>query len=170
MKPRSYLGLWITATALSLVPLTGSMTGLFYLIDPSSLRLALLTGLATGAAASVIIGLLVAARFRLAVKTLELGHLRSVRNLVVSKAAELGYRPGSDLGDWFTLRPSLHTGLLAGDILVRLGERTLELIGPEIYVSRLAEQLIRASEAAEIGDVSVESSPGVMGREESASR
>ncbi len=52
-------------------------------------------------------------------------------------AAQLGYHPETNTGEFLTYKPSFQAGLMAGRISALVGDDSAVIVGPKTYVTRL---------------------------------
>ena len=132
MNPRGYWG-----TAVMLAAMTALPFGLLmWLVLGGPLEIHVVSGMAFGLLFGGVMGFLFkSAELRLPVTGPE--HAMDDLQMIL---AGLGYFPKSDLGGVVQFAPSFQAGLMAGRITVRRSDAAFDIVGPSMYLGKLAKR------------------------------
>ena len=132
MEPRGYWG-----TAIMLASITALPFGfLMWLVQGGSLPAQIAGGVVFGILFGGVMGLfLKVAELRLG----STGPRQGMDDLQLAMAG-ISYFPKSELGGVVQFAPSFQAGLAAGRITVRKSEAEYEIVGPKMYLAKLAKR------------------------------
>jgi hypothetical protein len=140
-EPRSYLGTAVMFGSVFALPM-----GLFYSWWQATLQHRAFSecvgpGMLGGVVFGVVFGATIGAFLRGETLAISVSDRQAFLARINIAAAQLGYVPTFATESHVSFRPSWHAGLLAGRLSVQLREHDAVVVGPRLYVKRLALRL-----------------------------
>jgi len=142
-QPRSYAGtvlqlLFITGLPFGLL-FGGAMSMMFGWPYGELLPLWIITGLTFG----LFFGLAMAPKFKGKTVEVEFEDKSKFVNRANISLAEAGYSPTIQSGTLLQFKPTFRAGLAAGQISIALRENAATIVGPVVYVNKIAKSIGR---------------------------
>lgn len=140
-EPRSYAGTSIMFAAITALPFGFLWSWLFGTMAQRPFGEVLPFGLVGGLVFGVLFGLMMGLFFQGMTATVAFSNEKEFRAQLNVAMAQLGYNPASQAENFLTYKPSLQAGLAAGRISVQVREGEAVVVGPRMYVRKLATRL-----------------------------
>jgi hypothetical protein len=140
-EPRSYFGTAVMFAAMTALPFGVLWSVLFAIMMQIPIGPVLMLGLPGGAFFGILFGLTIAFSFKGETATVEILDKRRFISRLNIAMSEIGYNPATQSPDFFTFKPSLQAGLLAGRIAVQLRDGCAVMVGPKMYLQKLLKRL-----------------------------